>query len=602
LDSHLFDLATYRVRRLDPKQGGKPLDFGYGGVTGSINADGRLIAVNGYHPTHGYMTVTSQPPFADEDRYDPQKVRTYRRSLATNVGFGLRFKLPIVERSAYLVEGAIPLLCFKLENGVIAECLTLAIVTTSVGVKHMWRFSEPADWATWEGDVWLKRSAYTQLTEGGVMIFPSPETTVTQVDDILRLHNRVLPATALLSPLISFDGSVAIPGDVTGFDVHIGLGVADEDVQPSLESARETGVAETLDYWQGRATASLSASNPDSTLDAVIERAWVYGRQCCVPIGGEAVCILTDHMLLPLSWNRDAYYVAALLLQSDATDHALVRGHLIWMFERAERKDGYWGRAYVANGVLKDKGYQLDQQIFPLLELAEYVEQTGDGALLERLRPIAEATLDAILTRRDAVTGLFPTEETPADDPLEDHPFHFSSHVLLWHTLRQLASLLAQPELLAMADDLRDRIEAAFVTNGIYAYAVNADSDARLYHDANDIPLVMMPIWGYCDANNATWLATLDFAWSNANEGFYQGELGSVHTPAPWPLGLAQALIVARIRGDVDYQSAVIDEIRRAAQWDGALPEAYKGDDHQVESRHWFAWPNVMVALAANTY
>ena len=83
----LFDLSEYNLRQLDPKQGTKPLDFGGGGITGSVNLDGRFIAINTYHPEHGYITLTSIPPFPDEDRYDQKKVRAYRKSLVSNEGF-----------------------------------------------------------------------------------------------------------------------------------------------------------------------------------------------------------------------------------------------------------------------------------------------------------------------------------------------------------------------------------------------------------------------------------------------------------------------------------------------------------------------------------
>ena len=66
----------------------KPLDFGADGITGSMDAEGRIIALNTYDPVHGYITLTSAEPFPDEDRYDPAKVRAYRAGLAKMTGFG----------------------------------------------------------------------------------------------------------------------------------------------------------------------------------------------------------------------------------------------------------------------------------------------------------------------------------------------------------------------------------------------------------------------------------------------------------------------------------------------------------------------------------
>ncbi|MER3487218.1 MAG: hypothetical protein C4307_00045, partial [Chloroflexota bacterium] len=63
--------------------------------------------------------------------------------------------------------------------------------------------------------------------------------------------------------------------------------------------------------------------------------------------------------------------------------------------------------------------FQLDQQLYPLLELAEYVGLTGDTDALERYRDEVDRVLAAIEPRRAAGGALFATDETPGDDPIE---------------------------------------------------------------------------------------------------------------------------------------------------------------------------------------
>jgi hypothetical protein len=58
------------------------------------------------------------------------------------------------------------------------------------------------------------------------------------------------------------------------------------------------------------------------------------------------------------------------------------------------------------------------------------------------------------------------------------------------------------------------------------------------------------------------------------------------------PLGDIQELIIARATGDSVREERARDHLRGAAQWDGALPEAYDPATGEVVSRHWFAWPN----------
>jgi meiotically up-regulated gene 157 (Mug157) protein len=204
-----------------------------------------------------------------------------------------------------------------------------------------------------------------------------------------------------------------------------------------------------------------------------------------------------------------------------------------------------------------------------------------------------------LLERQDKKTGLFPTDETPADDPVH-LPYHLSSHILLWRTLKKLNY-----------DNLADSIQAAvfryfsaeYEGSTLFAYLTDGSGQYHFYHDANDLPLAFAPLWGFCTADNPIWTATMNFAFSETNKGGFYGTaddefrgLGSVHTPAVWPLGDVQELVFARLTGDVYRQQKVIQKLAKVAQWDGALPEAYDPKTGNVVSRHWFAWPNAALA------
>ncbi len=202
-------------------------------------------------------------------------------------------------------------------------------------------------------------------------------------------------------------------------------------------------------------------AEPAAQIPRHLARGLVYGQMLAVPVG-EARCILTDHMLLPLSWNRDAYYVARTLLNWPDTYADTVLRHLLWMFEVAERIDGLWGRCYLANGRIKDRAFQLDQQLFPLLELAEYVRVTGDEATWWALRPHIIPVLEKLMARKHRKTWLFPTDETPADDPLV-MPYHLSSHILFWRTFRQLGELDENNAWISLADMVRDAAMKHFI-------------------------------------------------------------------------------------------------------------------------------------------
>jgi hypothetical protein len=243
----------------------------------------------------------------------------------------------------------------------------------------------------------------------------------------------------------------------------------------------------------------------------------------------------------------------------------------------------------------KDPAFQLDQQLFPLLLLEDHARLTGDAALRDAYAPTRGEVLEALLTRRTAF-GLIATDETPADDPLGDQPYHFSSHVLLWRVLRDVDPRAAA--------DVHSATRTGFTDSGRFAYAVRGarGDGARHYHDANDLPTVFAPAWGFCDADDRVWRATIEFAWSRANEGYFAGRLGglgSLHTRHPWPLGDLQEVVVARVLADAERERRALGRLETVETWDGLLPEAYDETTGAVASRHWFAWPAALRALLA---
>src|SRR5437868_54449 len=365
---------------------------------------------------------------------------------------------------------------------------------------------------------------------------------------------------------------------------------------PTIEEARR--LARDGEALLGRDTAERRRFW--SGLDLVGEaarparRAVSYAIDCAASRVSDATAMLADHEILPLVWTRDAYYVCRALLAVGARDRrllAVVTEFIRWTFEVAERVDGWWPRASLASGKAKDPAFQLDQQLFPLL-LAADAGRLAEAGVDAPYAAICRQTVDALLEKRTPF-GLIATDETPADDPLAQ-PYHFSSHVLLWRVLQAYA----HPE----ADAVRDATLLHFTDAARFAYAVSGPraDGARHYHDANDFPTVFAPGWGFCSAKDPRWRATIDFAWSEANEGYFSGPvggLGSVHTPDPWPLGDLQEIVVARVLGDPERERRARDRLDLVQMWDGMLPEAYDEGTGAVASRHWFAWPAAVRTL-----
>jgi hypothetical protein len=521
----------------------KPLDVGNGLVAASVSPSGGIHSILTYDREHGLLELTAHPPFDETKRYDATAVRAYRATLASPdaPAFGIEVGIDGTWRTA-LWANVTP--AGTLESDDVRVTVSTTAPPDVRGIAQQWTFEAKRSCSVplrRRSTPLLRRPAYAQLTEGG----PLPPREVPQggwyevVDEAVQRGELRLEA-----------------GQRTDITLLFAFGEPEQGVMPAI---------------------GLVGTPPD--------RALVYARICAMRAEPGTVCILADHRILPLSWNRDAYYVAALLRERG--DHETVRAHLRWLFTVAERRDGLWGRSHLANGRVKDPAFQLDQQCYPLLEAVE----AGEGATYAR--EIRE-TLAALERHRHG--DLYATAETPADDPMP-LPFHFSSHVLLWRTLRALAGAGFEVD----AERLRRATLGSFVDRGRFAYATDGRGRFHHYHDANDLPTVLAPRWGFCAADDPTWRATVDFAWSEANAGGWYagplGGLGSVHTPHPWPLGDAQELIVAKATGDVARAARVRDTLRLVATWDGLYPEAYDAVTGEVRSRHWFAWPAAVIAL-----
>jgi len=559
-----------RAPRPDPTRPYKPLDVGNGIVAGTIGADGRWLTLGIAHPQHGRVVLTCTAPFEEQDRHDQTAVRRYRAALAHADRPGLGLACGAATHHE-LLEAALPRVTFG--NGAVVTAFAPA---GRRGAVQLVRGRVDPDLL---GSPRLARAEYTQLTEGGPLPLPVPAAVggPLEEDGALRgsrwIEDPELGAAAVV--LAPAPGGLAL-AVAFGADRGSAIGEARALAQGAEALLAGELAARSLEPWAGSPLA--------------VRRAVSYALDCASCDVDGAIAILADHEILPLVWTRDAYYVARMLL-AVAPAHRRVRssveGFLRWCFERAERPAGWWPRSSLAGGQAKDRAFQLDQQLYPPLLLAEHARLAGDPTLLQRYGALAEAVLDGLIARADG--GLIATAETPADDPLAE-PFHFSSHLLLWRTLGAFGR---------DRDPLRALIRDRFTHDGRFAYAVGP-SGARHYHDANDVPTALAPQWGFCAPADPVWRATVDFAWSGENEGCITGPLGglgSLHTRHPWPLGDLQRVIVARAMDDSAAERLAWDRLERVETWDGLLPEAYDERTGSVASRHWFAWPAALRAL-----
>jgi hypothetical protein len=638
----------------------KPVDTGCGRLSASIGSDGLIRSVNSYHPEQGFVTLAPIEQFPNDKFYDSQFVRQYRRRLVdvpkqgdTLCGFGIQPIGDILKQESGFVGRRAPFLVYQLGE-VEVRSLFLAVddhensylinrfeVKNTTDKDILFRF-------TVGGTFSLNRCSYGQLTEAGPIPIPPLENGLEVEHNRISIENPNLSAKADIL-LFCDEGPMVLPFYKTNGIEPVTYQHMDElrlkagesrvinmvytitllkagklNLKPHDIVELTAKAMRSMPKWNKTITNS-DESNDQKATEFIIARNIDYiTSNCSVPVEDEYVCVITDHQLLPLAWNRDAYYMMQLLLESnkrpdqiyDRSYHAewenkvrqIVRGHLLWMFEKAERPHRYWGRAYLTNGFCKDNVFQLDQQCYPLLELCDYFTQFGDAETVDRLKPIVKNVLDMLMEYKHEQKWLFKTGETPADDKV-DYPYHFSSQVLVWHTFNELAKLneklsICGYNLAEWAERVKMDCLHVFTYNRdekqLFAYLTDLKGNYQTYHDANDLPAIYAPIWGFCGMDDDRWIHTMEFAFSEDNRGgFYAGSfggLGSIHTPHPWPLGDGQELLFSHLTGDSVRRQKVFNKLLHIVQWDGLFSEAINEKSGQVESRYWFSWPGAFIS------
>jgi hypothetical protein len=610
----------------------KPLDVGNGQVCASFAGDGSWLSLGRTHPRHGFVELTGAPRFDEAWRGQPDSVRRHRHGLT------------LASHAAVRLTGAVP----------------AAVPDPRPSGRPRWSGADPS--GTYQAEAWaavdrpavvqrhvlragpglrprrltlvvsgrLERPPFAEITDVSPLP-PLPCQASTTADaTALRVVEPELPAVARLRVTVS-------GGTTTGWRVDTDAARLPISWDPRRDPTLVLTVTCALapadpplpDEACPRASrppepVALSPRlhiptrrHPDLGRVIIGTLRYVLGCTALTVTPGER-CILADHRLLQLSWTRDAYYQALLLL---AARHIEPRGlivvteHLRWLWGHRDRGTNGWMRSHLPNGAVKDRAFQADQQLYPVLELLDYRDAAGRWPTA----PAGSADWGRLVAETwralpiDPDLGLVAGDENPADDPA-GLPFLLSTQILLWYTATRLAARagelgIRELGLTDRADTVRAAIRDRFACTGPFgtqwAYETDGRGQHRLYHDANDLPTALASLWALCPPEDAEWAATMRFAFDRVNPGWSPGRwggLGSVHTAGTWPLGDVQEWVAASLLGDTDRADDVLGRLLAVAAPDGLLPETYDSDTGAWQARHWFAWPSaVLAALALGT-
>lgn len=602
----------------------KPRDIGNGLVAASFGRDGEWLSLSTVHPDAGFVELNGLPLFAPEWRGDPDATRRYRSWMRR-------------EEHAFLhVEAGRAQISTRQDaprgtRGVVQR-ITISAThrdrPAGVRIRANGRLGWPVLAEIAEVDPPADEGAKSRMKalegtlrivgEGGPVIVQAwlrkggdgPGGSAERRSD-MRIGWKILRRT-----MPSAVAWVEWPGEAE--ELHIDIACTFDTPPPDApEWADRTRLRPPEDVGDADELRPLRVpARLVKPLGRMNRRAAIYTRGCtALAVSGTERTILTDHRVLPLSWTRDAYWQARLLLTTWARgghngDEQIVGDHLRWLFLRCERPDGRWVRSHHADGRPKDRPVQADQQMYPLLELADYIRATGRVPQLQPEDDWADLVGDAWevnLQGIDEDLGLVATDENSADD-VPANPYLVSDQVLLWRTATELAKVapkvgLDPAALTAVADRVRAAVREHFRIEGplgeMWAYSVNGRGGIERYMDANDLPVALAPLWGFCPPDDPHWRTTLRYAFDRENPAFVEGPmggLGSRHTPGTWPLGDIMGWVGFGLMDDDALSEAALERLVRSAFTDGMLPEAYDPEGSGQAVRHWFAWPGSALA------
>lgn len=268
-------------------------------------------------------------PFAQFDGtlfYDPSYVREYRKKLLNYVrsgerGFGLRLEGQLCNLNVEFLEPQSILVTYSIRDLHVSTTVSVnrdgqvvhstTLTGNSSGIVHI-------DY-TLDLSISVNRASYGQLTEGGPIPIPPSENDFqlldlgktwaiinenldAMVDGNFYLNGQPIDLSVGLSEEVfhgkpaskMFPGKLQLhPGQqitaVCTFKVQPGITPSHLSSCPSVVSPRLTG------SWK----------LPDNELGMIIRRNLEYILGNCTLHVEKGVCFITDHVALPLGWNRD---------------------------------------------------------------------------------------------------------------------------------------------------------------------------------------------------------------------------------------------------------------------------------------------------------
>jgi hypothetical protein len=287
----------------------------------------KILQLGCYHPEHGMVVAC---PFAqfDGDRFhDPQYVRHYRKRLLDYVrsrshGFGIIFDGDVSNLSAGFLGDQVIQVSYSIGDIRFSTKVSISqdgVVTQSISIDSQSSRTVVLDYML-SLQMSVNRASYGQLTEGGPIPLPILK------NDFRLLHSghswTILNENlnAMVEGSLFYNGQPVYLGDESLEEIVIGQPIRKIISRKlNINPSKSCTLSATFALKPGKTASplppclSFSPSSlqggwklENSEMSLIIRRnlEYILGN-CTFPIEEDAVCFITDHVALPLGWNRD---------------------------------------------------------------------------------------------------------------------------------------------------------------------------------------------------------------------------------------------------------------------------------------------------------
>ena len=245
-------------------------------------------------------------------------------------------------------------------------------------------------------------------------------------------------------------------------------------------------------------------------------------------------------------WDRDALLWAfpAIL----AVDEPRAKDMLTYAFTTQLRNVGEHSR--FIDGTLLEPGFELDELCAPLIALCQYCEKTG--VPLWKRAPYSDGVsqiLAKLERKKHAHLPLYQTFLYPSDD-MRKYPYLTYDNALTAYAIKQLGSLLRDPNLLTWSEKIQRALLDNAITsqNGkrLFTWSFDLQGNFELY-DEPPGSLVLLAHLGICEKtdevyqNTVAWLYSEEYPYGFLSAPFSQ--LGCAHAKHPWTLSYCNAVL-----------------------------------------------------------